>query len=70
VLAADVVEAPVAALVLALVLALAAVGAPEILVFSVAIEGQPAADTANSGLGLDTEGSKIHSADMQVYRCC
>jgi hypothetical protein len=56
--------------VLALVLALAAVGAPEILVFSVAIEGQPAADTANSGLGLDTEGSKIHSADMQVYRCC
>jgi hypothetical protein len=97
VIVADIVAAPVAALVLAAVgvpetvafhmtgqlviaagivavsvaaLVLAAVGAPEIVVFPVAMEGQPAADTADSGLGLDTEGSKIYSADMQVYRCC
>jgi hypothetical protein len=72
VIAPDVVAALAAALALALalVLVLAAVGAAEIVVFPVAIEGQPAADTADSGLGLDTGGSKIYSADMQVYRCC
>jgi hypothetical protein len=61
---ADIVAAPVGAL------ALAAVGAPEVVVFHVASERQPAADTAILGAGLGTEGLEIPFADMQAYMYC
>jgi hypothetical protein len=64
VIAADTVAVPVAAL------ALAAVGAPCIVVVHLATERQPVADTPDFGTGLGTEGLEIRIADMQVYMHC
>jgi hypothetical protein len=49
---------------------LAVVGSPETVVSPVAIERQPAADTADFEAGLYTEGLEIQVADMQVYMHC